>query len=105
MADYWQVKRRIIEVLGWWTRDENFAAQYLKKYNASTRLDNQNLGVTPTIMAFMPQSMNEQVGPLVPGWANLGSIDLANCGAKTVGEFIEFICEWGGVQIPEGEPT
>lgn len=105
MGDYWQIKAKIIEVLGWFTRDENFARQYLQKYKAATRLDDPKLDVSTDALALMADPLNTQVGPLVPQWTNLGVIDLANCGSDTVGDFIKFICNWGGITVPDGEPT
>lgn len=105
MADYSQVKLKIIEVLGWFTRDAQFASRYSTRYTAATRLNDPNLGITPLAFALMAQPVNAEVGPLVAGWVNLGVIDMANCGATTVGEFIEFICAWGNVSVPPGEPT
>lgn len=105
MGDYWAVKGKIIEVVGWFTRDEKFAQRYLQKYKAATRLDDPNLGITTLALGLMAHPLNDEVGPLVPGWTNLGTIDLANCGADTVGEFIEFVCQWAGIAPPDGEPT
>lgn len=105
MATYSQVKRKLIEIIGWFTRDEDFAGRYGTEYTAATRLDAVPLGITPLALQFMAPPLNEHIGRFFHNWTNLGVIDLANCGAKTVGEFIVFICEWGGVAVPAGEPT
>lgn len=105
MANYPQVKSKLIEIVGWFTRDKQFAARYGTNYTAATRLDAASLRITPLALEFMTPPVNDEVGPLFVTWTNLGVIDFANCGAQTVGELIEFICRWGGLAVPAGEPT
>jgi hypothetical protein len=105
MATYSAVKQKIIEVLGWFTSDANFKQAYGTTYNAKSKLSDPAVAITSMSLSMMAQGINEQVGPLVADWQPIGDIDLANCDAKTVGDVIKFVCDWGGVAVPNGEPT